>query len=96
MKIMHVNTDNPRTIIRLTLLAAVLVLPGCATTQEKEETIQMTKVDDQAFQPVTRLAFVDRGEEQRRIELVKAKPQVVNVSEIESAAGPAPEEPIEH
>jgi hypothetical protein len=96
MKMIRVNTDNARSIVRLTLLAAALVLPGCATTQEKEETIQMTKVDDQAFQPVTRLAFVDRGEEQRRIELVKAKPQVVNVSEIEAAAGAPSDEPIEH
>ena len=96
MKTIRVNTDNARTIARLTLLAAVLVLPACATTQEKEETIQMTKVDDQAFQPVTRLAFVDRGEERRRIELVKAKPQMVNVSEIEAAAGAPSDEPIEH
>ena len=96
MKTIRVNTDNARAIARLTLLAVVLVLPACATTQEKEETIQMTKVDDQAFQPVTRLAFVDRGEEQRRIELVKAKPQMVNVSEIEAAAGAPSDEPIEH
>ena len=96
MKTIRVNMDNARAIARLTFLAAALVLPGCATTQEKEETVQMTKVDDQAFQPVTRLAFVDRGEEQRRIELVKAKPQMVNVSEIEAAAGAPSDEPIEH
>ena len=96
MKIMRVNTHGSVNIVRLALLLTALVLSGCATTHEKEETVQMTKVEDQGFQPVTRLAFVDRGEEQRRIELVKSKPQMVNVSEIEAAAGATPDEPIEH
>ena len=71
-------------------------LAGCSTSQQEADVVNLARVDTQRYQPITRLAFVKTEDEQTKIAVIRHKPLIEAVSDIETAAGQVDDEIVEH
>lgn len=82
------------------LLSAMCLLSGCVTTQkaEEEKEINLAKIETQTNQPITRLEAIKKEDGVQQIALITPEqlPTPVLISSIETAAGNAGPDVMEH